>query len=763
MKMFPDHKIPPLAWALIGVLFLCIASPLLINSRFIFPFITTKTFYFRILVEIALALYIVCAARYPQYRPRVNALFIALALYLGVAYLAGIFGVNAYRSFWGNIERGEGLLTLTHVFVYCFLLAQMLTTRRLWNAYFIGSLFTATLISGYALAQYLGVESKYILQSGGSRLSATIGNASFLAGYLLMHTFIAVWLLLQIPQRFARVLFAVDFLFLWFIIFYTGTRGALLAGAFVYFILLLSFVILQKHSRTLRIGTGAVAALIVLSALFIYQQRDQIWVAKNPPLSRLISISFKNDITTQSRVYTWQSSLRALRDRPLLGYGYENYNVAFNKYFDARIYRDAGSQIWFDRAHNIIFDIAVTSGVLGLLAYLSLYFVSFRTCYLLLRTKDRDQQVTGMFFGSLLAAHLMQGMFVFDILATYIPLMAIFAFLQFSTARQPGIMEDVKRMLRSSYPAALTAALSFAFAAVAIYSFNIKPALANHAGLLAMRYQAGNAPRDAYLMYRKSISYGTYQSGEVRQKLAEFAMGLRKGDDLLTDEEVAEIYKTAIDNILENIKESPKDTQSYMYLMNLYYYGSRFNTDRLSLIERAGDQALTLSPTRPQIYYLLGQAAAEQKRYDDAVAHFEKALALNPTVFDSHWNLAVAYRFAQQKENELRQYAILEDMGFSYDNITGLDEQNLLRLAQRFLSTQDFDSYAGVYLELAARNPGNYEYLAHVATGYRLGRRYDKAREVARALLELRPQSKDEIDAFLRELDTEEGTRTTSP
>ncbi len=48
--------------------------------------------------------------------------------------------------------------------------------------------------------------------------------------------------------------------------------------------------------------------------------------------------------------------------------------------------------------------------------------------------------------------------------------------------------------------------------------------------------------------------------------------------------------------------------------MNLYYVGAKHDVGRYAQIEKAGAEALALSPTRPQTYYLLGQGAAARKQ-----------------------------------------------------------------------------------------------------------------------------------------------------
>ena len=96
----------PLAWGVILPLALCLVTPLLVHSSFIFPFISTKTFWFRSWVEAAAVFYAILAFKVPFYRPRFTPVMKGIIGYFAIAVVASLFGENLYRSFWGNIERG---------------------------------------------------------------------------------------------------------------------------------------------------------------------------------------------------------------------------------------------------------------------------------------------------------------------------------------------------------------------------------------------------------------------------------------------------------------------------------------------------------------------------------------------------------------------------------------------------------------------------------------------------------------------------------
>lgn len=744
----------PLAWGVIVPLALCLVTPLLVHSAFIFPFISTKTFWFRIWVEVALAVYVVLAVKAPLYRPTITPIFKAMGVYFIIVAASSLFGENPYKSFWGNIERGEGILTLSHVFLFSFLCAHVLRGRRIWEWFFAGSLFIAVAVSLYALGQYLGVP--WVLHSGEKRLSGTIGNASFLAGYILIHTFIALWFILTPRARWMRIVAGTVWLFLLFIIFNTGTRGALLAGFAVYIGLAAWFAIRAdgKMANRVRIAALSVGMTLVGAAVVVWQQRDAAWVQDNPTLVRLVTIT-PRDITTQSRLLTWESSLKGWKERPLLGYGYENYNVAFNKYFNPLIYKDIGSQIWFDRAHNVIFDILVTSGILGLIAYLAWYGFVCAVAFRSSRQNDPWMRVSGILVCGLVVAHFLQNFFVFDILATYVPLMLVFSFIDVLAHRSSPLA--IAGSSVPVQPAGWSPFVAVLLAVAALYIFNVKPASVNIAGLVAMRLRFTEHYEEAHKAFLALEKRGTYQLPEIRTKLIELALEVR-GKRGVSDEFAAQVVDDAIKLTLKNIEESPKDAQHYLYLMNLFFVGGKYDVERYPQIEKVGREALALSSTRPQIYYLLGQGAVARKEYGRAVEYFEKAVALNPAVLDSQWNLAIAYRFVNRKEEEKKVYAALESMGLSFDRRESLDEQGLLRLTQRYISFKEYDTLAQIFEVLVARSPSNSEYWENLAAAYKSSGQYDRARQAAVKVRELNPAAEAEIEKFLKEIEEEQST-----
>ena len=97
-------------------------------------------------------------------------------------------GENFYRSFWSNYERMEGLVTYLH---FCslisFALAGNAQNGKVWSWLFNTSLFASVIMAFYGIFQLWGIFQTH----QGNRLDVTLGNASYLAIYMVFHIFLA--------------------------------------------------------------------------------------------------------------------------------------------------------------------------------------------------------------------------------------------------------------------------------------------------------------------------------------------------------------------------------------------------------------------------------------------------------------------------------------------------------------------------------------------------------------------------------------------
>ena len=177
-------------WTALVPLFIIPFIPLYIADGMYFPFITGKAFAFRLLVEVALAGYVLLALMDVRYRPKFSwtlVLYGALTIWIG---FANFFAENVHKAFWSNFERMDGFVALVHVFLFFLVLGSILTVDKLWRKWWLFFLSSAALVCAYGLFQLAGMAD---IHQGGARVDATMGNAAYLAVYLLLVTAIALW------------------------------------------------------------------------------------------------------------------------------------------------------------------------------------------------------------------------------------------------------------------------------------------------------------------------------------------------------------------------------------------------------------------------------------------------------------------------------------------------------------------------------------------------------------------------------------------
>ena len=285
-----------------GLLFVWL-MPLIINGKFIFPYIFPKQAFFQIVIEIILVAYCWLALRYKQYRPQSSKLWWALVIYFGLIILSAVFGPNTYHSFWSNYERMAGVISLFHYLGLVLVAANVFKDRTDWRRFFDAAVVSGVLEGIYALVQI----TKH---GGGMRVDGTIGNSSFLAGYMLICLFFALWLAMEKKNLFWRLFYGAAMVLNLVILYESQTRGAVLglvAGGLV----LLMFLIFgsQRTLSQLSLGRPGRLRIFALSILFsalalvavLLLFRNSNFVMSRPTLTRMTHISLE-DSTTQTRL-----------------------------------------------------------------------------------------------------------------------------------------------------------------------------------------------------------------------------------------------------------------------------------------------------------------------------------------------------------------------------------------------------------------------------------------------------------------------------
>src|SRR3989344_8673991 len=458
-------------WGIKALVFIIPFLSVWISSSMYFPYITGRNFAFRILVELALVLWVALALLNKNYRPKMSPIAWAVVAFAGIVGIANLAGIDFFNSFWSRCERMEGYLMILHLTAYFFILTNVFRTKKEWLTLFNLVLIAGVLVGGYGILQVLGI--KEAIQGGDVRIDGTIGNPTYLAAYLFLINALALVLFFNAKQRGWKIIYGAVIAFNLFLTYFTASRGVTLALLFsVPLFLVLYLFFSRKNPEEIQYRKIAIGALlvIVLIPLIFFLVRNQKWVRNNEVLSRFAAISL-NEKTTRSRLSIWGISWEGFKERPILGWGQENYLQVFSKYYNPSLY---DQEPWFDRSHNIIFDWLINAGVIGLLSYLAIFAILLKSVWRLLISKAVPLK-EGLILLVAPLGYFFQNLLVFDNFNIYVIFFTLLAYTNF-LSQEPALASSAAVPTRPQRRRSIITIISSAAIAIPIlYFINFKP------------------------------------------------------------------------------------------------------------------------------------------------------------------------------------------------------------------------------------------------------------------------------------------------
>lgn len=695
------------------LVYLSFLMPLLVmGDTFIFPFVFPKAIYFRILVEIMLGLYLIICLINKDYRPKKTPLLLALGSLLLALFLACLFGVDFQRSLWGNHERMSGWFTLIHFGAYFVMIASVFKSWPEWKWLLRWSLLIS-LVVGVTGLNFLLADNSIMKIGGGG----TLGNQIYLANFVLFHVFIA-WLLFRKEEKniwkiFAAIIGVTEIL----IMIYNSKRGpflGLLAGLFVGILL---YSLLSRVRKWRLAGIGLIGLAIIFSIL-VFVNRQSAFVQKIPMVGSLVNISFKSG-TGETRAIAWEIAYKAWKERPVFGWGVENFYYAFNKFYNPKSLEHGYYETWFDRSHNIFLDYLSTSGALGFLAYLGVFGTVF---YLLWRGfKARQIDLDRLVFLSMFfIAYALQNFFVFDHLSSYLTFFLILAFTDVIT-RVPvgeGSKPITTKRSRSSLPIGWTAIIIIVILFL-IFKTNYQPALANHGSLEAQQILGQNFAAGIEKV-KETFTIYTPHLVDLRNDISRVIISFSQDPAAMK----SELYKQSLGLITDELKktttEHPLEINAFMLLGQYYAL-----MGDLAKAEEIFQSAQNLSPKRQQVSYLLTKTKFMRQDYEGAIKLLEKTINDDPKIADSYWYLGLIYNDLGEGQKAFDYIKIALEKGKAPQQIP-----ELLFAADLSKKFNDLEMARNLYEQVIARQTNDWQTLLKLSEVYEgLGNK-EKAQEM---------------------------------
>jgi len=362
--------------------------PLLVSPDTIYPFRVGKALFARAAIEIIFGCWLILILRYPWHRPSHSWVILAFAAWLLVSVITSLTGVSPVRSFWSTYSNNTGVIDLAHWFVYTLIVASIFRSLSDWKLLFSVSLVVCSIISALGIGQHIGLYNIWWIDNSlHSRIASTIGTASHFGAYTLINIIVGIGLLshsivnhekthhASLLRIFWLIAVILAFCAMWF----SATRASfigLVASIAVFVVLYIIWGKLPNVRRMLPvIAIVLVILLLIIATLFItsrFTNDIHSLLESNLLIERLILLDEHDEEANSvtKRTESIKANFHAYLDKPILGWGPQNYLVAWGRYISAKGIPDEMS---FDHAHNKLMEEVVTSGTIGILSYIAIW------------------------------------------------------------------------------------------------------------------------------------------------------------------------------------------------------------------------------------------------------------------------------------------------------------------------------------------------------------------------------------------------------
>jgi len=326
---------------------------------------------FTLLLTSAFIVYIL-KINYKLLLPRLDKITIILILYALLISLSTILSIDFRLSLLGHPRNREGLIVLL-LYIVIFYLFYMFFEFSVKIFEYV--LVCSSIVSIYGILCSSGVlPAAYDIFSNsweyGAALS-TIGNRNFVGTYCTIFLPLAIgfWLYISNYRGFIYISILFSFLII------SQTRSAWLA----FFIYTALFIILTSK-KIIDLRKWLVLFLMLFSLFIIQNSLSNGSLIHRIHLLLADFLNISSDTAGSNRMYYWKRAFPLTFDKPLLGYGPDTFGNIFIKNFGF-------IEIYFPKFHNEYMQIALTTGYISLLLYLSLICMTLKKLLINIRSR----------------------------------------------------------------------------------------------------------------------------------------------------------------------------------------------------------------------------------------------------------------------------------------------------------------------------------------------------------------------------------------
>ncbi len=565
----------------------------------------------------------------------------AIGVYFLCLVISALGGLSFSNSWWSVITRTTGLWYFIHLGFYLLLLVGLLSDPVRRNKIVLVTIVATAL---YSLCALLSPQGLNVLFIGYVNDGFTLGNSTFAAMYVLGALLLSLYYIFQAKIKkwwmslipFALVIHP-DIInpVIWLGDFSKGILGEAqitsyaVGLSFVGLVLVWLISCIKDIRLKTKVAYSAFGLLILVGIFFAISLLSPGGSIRGAYLER----------STAARPLVWELSQIAIEKKLWFGWGTDNFERVFEQHFDNRLLQDEyGNEAWFDRAHNVFIDQLVDNGVIGLLAYLTLYLVTlWCLIYAALHSLEKRDRLLSSILVVYVTLHFLELQTAFDTSISYpmtIMVIALAANLFYQARGQRKGKEYVYTL-----PMWVRYGVVSVVGIFLLWSFFwgwvpfVRAQMANG----AIRTVGNSVARLPF--YSTLFNSPVDEHAFLWRTMTDFQRGIGQKPSILNDpQKVVGLKKEAAlftQKYEEYVDAHPTHFRAHLNLADILIYQRLFEVDKLAQAQEVLDRAIELVPTSPQPYWMKAVAYVYMKKFDLAREYAKKGLELNPNIVQS--------------------------------------------------------------------------------------------------------------------------------
>lgn len=665
---------------------------------------------------------------------------IPIALFFASQVVSTIISWDPYVSLWGYYSRFNGGLFSIACYIllyYAFLsnfpikkIANELDLQTMVKRLIWVSLGASAIVALWGLPSHFGYDPTCLLFRGSLdvscwtadfqpkvRIFSTLGQPAWLGAYLgILAPLLFVFLFEKGRSLKFRILVALGAILFYVDILFTKARAAIIAywiSAALLFAIYYwtelrkkikghSFKILYPKTKYLLftfIGL-LILTFLVLNPLNLTVSKGKIQTEKTKTTTTQTGTFSTGGGGTESgtiRLLVWRGAINAWLHYPIFGTGVETFAFAYYKYRPAEHNLTSEWNYLYNKAHNEYLNYLATTGIVGLLTYLSMIAMFLFVFWKYIKERRFSPLPSALVAGYV--SNLIANFFGFSVVITNLYFFLIPAFVLVLTNSLKTKNSFVLNLGKGKdYSLSLIQKLDILVTVIA--SLYLLGTLANFFVADTVYSLGGNLSRSgeyikAYSALHDAVDRAGFEptyKDELAGNDAILAVSLASGLSSnpkrasMAAQFADSLKKEAIFATNQITSEHPNNVVFWKTKVRVFYTLSQLDPKYIKDALTAIKKAATLAPTDASIFYNMGLLYGQNGDNGNAVKALNKAIQLKPNYINAYYGLGLFYRQlatnakGQVTNSDLAQKAIDQMKAILKIDPGNLDAKNALGL-----------------------------------------------------------------------------------